>query len=605
MRFKREKRKAIKTFYSIFVTELKTTNPGKWYQMAKRIGAVDQMSGGDTVVESLQDYSNKQCAQLIAEYYAKISNEYYPVDTGQLPCYLPAQRPPQVEEHVVYQRLNSLKKTRSTLPIDIPDKLRRACSVELSVPVTDIINTCLTEAQYPKLWKQEWVTPAPKITNPKVIKDLRKISCTSDYSKLFEEFLKEWIVEDIYDNLDVGQFGGRQGTGTEHMIVCILDRVLKLLDRHPDKSAVIAASLDWTAAFDRQDPTLAIKKFIELGVRPSLIPLLISYLSDRQMRVKFNGEESDFLSLIGGGPQGTLLGQLEYLVMSNNNADIVSPDDRFKYIDDLTLLQLVCLSGLLTDYNFIEHVASDVGVGQSYLPAETFPTQDHLNFVSNWTSENLMKLNEDKCNYMIFSRAKEDFVTRLTVNNIKLDQVHVSKILGVWVSQDLSWDKNTTEMCKRAYSRVSMLTKLKYVWVPIEYLIEIFVLFIRSTLEYCAVAFHSSLTVDQATDIERVQKTCLKIILGDSYVSYTAALEMCNLQTLHDRREKRCLDFAVKCLKHPVNKGLFPLNRNHDKDGNKVRSREVFQVNFARTETDRKSAIPFCQRKLNDHLKVK
>ena len=109
----------------------------------------------------------------------------------------------------------------------------------------------------------------------------------------------------------------------------------------------------------------------------------------------------------------------------------------------------------------------------------------------------------------------------------------------------------------------------------------------------------------QATHIECVQNTCLKIILGDSYVSYTAALEMCNLQTLHDRREKRCLDFAVKCLKHPVNKGLFPFNRNLDKDGNKVRSREVFQINFARTETYRKSAIPFCQRKLNNHLKVK
>ena len=169
----------------------------------------------------------------------------------------------------------------------------------------------------------------------------------------------------------------------------------------------------WTAAFDRQDPTLAIKKFIDLGVRPSLIYLLISYLSDRKMKVKFNGEESDFLSLIGGGPQGSLIGQLEYLVLSNNNADIVSPNDRYKYIDDLTLLSL---SGLLTDYNFIEHVASDVGLGQSYLPADTFRTQDHLNFVSNWTTVNLTKINEDKCNYMVFTRAQEDFVTRLTVN---------------------------------------------------------------------------------------------------------------------------------------------------------------------------------------------
>ena len=192
-----------------------------------------------------------------------------------------------------------MKKTKSTLPVDIPEKLRRACSVELSEPLTDIINSSLVQAQYPKLWQQEWVTPAPKVTNPKVIKDLRKISCTSDYSKLYEGFLKDWIVEDIYNNLDIGQYGGRTGTGTEHMIVCLLDRILKLLDQHPDKSAVIAASLDWTAAFDRQDPTLAIKKFIELGVRPSLIPLLISYLSERKMKVRFNGEESDFFSLIG------------------------------------------------------------------------------------------------------------------------------------------------------------------------------------------------------------------------------------------------------------------------------------------------------------------
>ena len=40
------------------------------------------------------------------------------------------------------------------------------------------------------------------------------------------------------------------------------------------------------------------------------------------MQVKFNGELSEFLALIGGGPQGTLLGQIEYLVQSNDNADI-------------------------------------------------------------------------------------------------------------------------------------------------------------------------------------------------------------------------------------------------------------------------------------------
>ena len=241
-------------------------------------------------------------------------------------------------------------------------------------------------------------------------------------------------------------------------------------------------------------------------------------------------------------------------------------------------------------------------MGQSYLPADSYQTQDHLNFISNWSTEHLVKLNEDKCNFMVFSRAQEDFATRLTVNNCKLNKISVSKILGIWISEDLGWDKNTKEICIKAYSRMSMLTKLKYVGVSMEDLIEIYILFIRSITEYCAVAFHSSLTVAQATDIERIQRTCLKVILGDNYVSYPAALEMSGLQTLHDRREKRCLDFAVKCSKHPINSRIFPVNKNFNKEGINVRSREAFEVNFARTEQYRMSAVPFCQRKLNSHF---
>jgi hypothetical protein len=473
----------------------------------------------------------------------------------------------------------------------------------LAGPLTTIINNCLSQSVYPTDWKQEWITPAPKITHPKEITDLRKISSTSDYSKIFEGFLKDWIMEDVSGNLDIGQFGGQPGIGTEHMVVCLLDRILQLLDRHTDRSAVIMTSLDWSAAFDRQDPTLAVKKFIQLGVRPSLIPLLASYLTDRQMRVKFNGEMSEFLALIGGGPQGTLLGQLEYLVQSNDNADIVPPEDRFKYIDDLSVLQLICLSGLLTEYNFFQHVASDIGIDEQYLPPDTNPTQDTLNFVSNWTQENLMKLNEAKCNYMVFSRSDTKFATRLTINNTNIEKISVTKLLGIWISEDLTWSKNCQEICIKAYSRLSMLTKLKYVGVRIEDLIDIYILYIRSVAEYCSVAFHSSLTQADGDKLERIQKTCLKVILGDMYVGYDSALEMCGLQTLSSRRNKRCLDFSLKCLKHPRNSRIFPINtRTHGQNQN---STEFVEVNWAKTETYRQSAIPYCQRLLNQHFSAK
>ena len=328
-KFKKMKRKAVKSFYSTFVSDLKMTDPSKWYKMAKRIGALDQMGTDDIKVGSLMNLNNKDSCEKIAEHFAKISNEYSPINLSNLPAYLPALPAPQVSEYEVYQRIKRIKKSKSTLPIDIPDRLWQECAPNLAGPICAIINKALIQSVYPCLWKQEWVTAAPKITNPETIQDLRKIACTSDYSKVFEGFLKDWIMEDVSQNIDIGQFGGQSGIGTEHMIVCYVDRILYLLDNYPDKSAVIATSLDWAAAFDRQDPTIAIQKFLKLGVRASLIPLLVSYLTDRKMRVKFNGEISKLWSLIGGGPQGTLIGGIEYIAQSNDNADVVPPLDRF------------------------------------------------------------------------------------------------------------------------------------------------------------------------------------------------------------------------------------------------------------------------------------
>ena len=119
-KFKKLKRKSIKSFYSDFVSNLKTTDPGKWYEMAKRIGAVDVMSRGEIKVESLSHLSNKESAQKIAEHFATISNEYSPIDNLQLPCYLPAMPVPQVKECDVYKKICSINKYKSTIPIDIP-----------------------------------------------------------------------------------------------------------------------------------------------------------------------------------------------------------------------------------------------------------------------------------------------------------------------------------------------------------------------------------------------------------------------------------------------------------------------------------------------------
>ena len=112
--FKRKKRHAIKTFHTDFVTDLKASDPGKFYMMCKKIGAVDEVNAGALKIKSLEGLNDKQCAEAVAQHFAAISNEYEPVDLTALPAYLPALPPPQYEEYEVYQKMLKMKKRPPT-----------------------------------------------------------------------------------------------------------------------------------------------------------------------------------------------------------------------------------------------------------------------------------------------------------------------------------------------------------------------------------------------------------------------------------------------------------------------------------------------------------
>ena len=188
---------------------------------------------------------------------------------------------------------------------------------------------------------------------------------------------------------------------------------------------------------------------------------------------------------------------------------------------------------------------------------------------------------------MVFSRSETEFSTRLFLNGKTLDRIEEAKIVGVWVTTWLDWSKNTAEICRKAYARVTMLTKLKYAGVDAIELINIYILYIRSVLEYCSVVWHSTLTEEQIKAIERVQKTCLKVILGHEYQDYDQALQYCGLQSLLERREQRCLKFALRCLTHPVHNRMFPVNPQIYKEI-PTRNQEHFVVNRAKSESYRK-----------------
>ena len=113
--------------------------------------------------------------------------------------------------------------------------------------------------------------------------------------------------------------------------------------------------------------------------------------------------------------------------------------------------------------------------------------------------------------FSILHISKESFTTRLTINGKNVERISVTQLVGVWISEDLTWSRNCKEICKRAYSRLSMLTKLKYVGVSREDLLDTYILLIRSVTEYCAVVFHSSLTQEESRKLEQPENMPLSI----------------------------------------------------------------------------------------------
>jgi hypothetical protein len=82
---------------------------------------------------------------------------------------------------------------------------------------------------------------------------------------------------------------------------------------------------------------------------------------------------------------------LEYLSQSNDNADLVSVDDRFKFVDDLSVLEIVDLLTVgLTSYNL------KLNVHNQYIPANNLKSQTWLEGINQWTFNQKMLINENE-----------------------------------------------------------------------------------------------------------------------------------------------------------------------------------------------------------------
>ena len=89
--------------------------------------------------------------------------------------------------------------------------------------------------------------------------------------------------------------------------------------------------------------------------------------------------------------------------------------------------------------------------------------------------------------------------------------------------------------------------------------------YVRSILEQSAVVWHSSLTVKNRRELDRVQKAAVRVILKGRYTTCKNGLKILKMETLDKRRDVLCLRFASKCLKNEKVKNFFPKRKQQHK----------------------------------------
>ena len=273
--------------YAGRVRVLQKTDPAGLHQNVRNLANLKN-SELTIHVEGIDPSSSKSIANEINNHLSRFSQTQDPIRLQDLPAYLPAQFSlPEIQPWETHYELG---------PDDLPARILKEFAYELSIPVTNIIKAN--------------IIPVPKI-KPPTLRKLRPISLTPLLAKLAESFICKWIMNSIGTKLDTRQFGNPKGISTTHCIIDIYHHLVTGANKPNNVSTLIL--IDFSKAFDSIDHQVAIKSLLELGVSSSVVKWVVSFLTERQQRVRYKQFFSDWQSLSGGVPQGTKLGPSDFL----------------------------------------------------------------------------------------------------------------------------------------------------------------------------------------------------------------------------------------------------------------------------------------------------
>ena len=106
-----------------------------------------------------------------------------------------------------------------------------------------------------------------------------------------------------------------KGYSCQHVLLRVVEDWKLALD---NRKHVAAMLMDLSKAFDSLPHELIIAKLKAYGMKEEGCAFVWAYLSKRKQRVKLSGRASDWMELLKGVPQGSILGPIFFNIFMND-----------------------------------------------------------------------------------------------------------------------------------------------------------------------------------------------------------------------------------------------------------------------------------------------
>lgn len=424
------------------------------YNIANRL-----LFKGKTVV--LPSYSESQeLAQTFAQYFSdkitKVRSDIMAIqDSSPISTQIPTDTPPilnnlkPVTEEEMRKIISHTNSKHCALD-PIPTTLLKSCLDSILPVICKIVNLSLQTSTVPENFKHAIVTPLIKKPglDKENLKNYRPVSNLSYVSKLLEKVVMNRINEhlDINHLREPHQSAYRAGHSTETALLKVVNDMICAIEK---QECILLVLLDLSAAFDTVEHSMMLSRLQNLfGIEGEALKWLKSYFENRTQSIIVQNNSSTPIPLSTGIPQGSVCGPGTFPAYTQP-------------IGTITRQHNTCLHLYADD--------TQLYIGSRLTDAQKSKKQleECIAEVRSWMAANMLKLNDDKTEYIIIGSQHTmnnipESLKTIRVGNQDIKATTSAKNIGAYLDSTLSMEKQVINVCRNCYISLRDIGRIRH-----------------------------------------------------------------------------------------------------------------------------------------------